>query len=224
MDMQRDLHFSNTVYGTGAGIFLGSALFDLPSTILPASVARRSPIMISWACSHRHDVHTPDSFYVLRCWRPVRPVLPRHDIYLTYWFPTHERARAVARFMIATSLAGVVGGPLSATCSIRRPPRLAVGSGFSFRRPPHHPLGISVLFLLKDTKAEWMSPKNAPGSTASRAGPPALRRPAHHHPAISASRALSSPPSTCQPGRRLHRQPRMPLILASFPTAPATPA
>ena len=32
MDMQRDLHFSNTVYGTGAGIFfLGSAQFDLPS-------------------------------------------------------------------------------------------------------------------------------------------------------------------------------------------------
>src|ERR1700692_1803074 len=35
IDMQRDLHFSNTVYGTGAGIFfLGYALCDLPSSLI----------------------------------------------------------------------------------------------------------------------------------------------------------------------------------------------
>ena len=30
-------------------------------------------------------------------------------LYLTYWFPSQERAKAVARFMTATSIAGVVG-------------------------------------------------------------------------------------------------------------------
>src|SRR5260370_41988288 len=35
IDMQRDLPFSNTVYGTGAGIFfLGYALCDLPSSLI----------------------------------------------------------------------------------------------------------------------------------------------------------------------------------------------
>src|ERR1700758_5851219 len=52
MDMQRDLHFSNTVYGTGAGIFfLGYALCDLPSSLILRRVGTRvwiARIMISW--------------------------------------------------------------------------------------------------------------------------------------------------------------------------------
>ncbi len=39
--------------------------------------------------------------------------VPGMLLYLTFWFPSHERARAVAKFMTATSLAGVVGAPLS---------------------------------------------------------------------------------------------------------------
>src|ERR1700722_7484500 len=42
MDIQRQLHFSNTVYGTGAGIFfLGYALFDLPSNLILLRVGPR---------------------------------------------------------------------------------------------------------------------------------------------------------------------------------------
>ncbi len=42
IDMQRELHFSNTVYGTGAGIFfLGSVLFDLPSNLMLTRVGAR---------------------------------------------------------------------------------------------------------------------------------------------------------------------------------------
>src|SRR6185436_8404381 len=33
--------------------------------------------------------------------------------YLTRWFPQRERARAVAAFMTATLIAGVIGGPIS---------------------------------------------------------------------------------------------------------------
>src|SRR5580693_7651656 len=51
-DIQRDLHFSNTVYGTGAGIFfLGYALCDLPSSLILRRVGTRiwiARIMISW--------------------------------------------------------------------------------------------------------------------------------------------------------------------------------
>jgi ACS family tartrate transporter-like MFS transporter len=34
-------------------------------------------------------------------------------LYLTNWFPSRERARAVASFMTATAVAGLVGGPIS---------------------------------------------------------------------------------------------------------------
>src|SRR5277367_5897608 len=72
MDMQRQLHFSDTVYGTGAGIFfLGYAVCDLPSSLLVRRVGTRlwiARIMISWgvvsACMVW--VESPRSFYLLR--------------------------------------------------------------------------------------------------------------------------------------------------------------
>ena len=52
MDMKRQLHFSDTVYGTGAGIFfLGYALFDMPSNLMLRRVGTRlwiARIMITW--------------------------------------------------------------------------------------------------------------------------------------------------------------------------------
>ena len=34
-------------------------------------------------------------------------------LYVTYWFPARERARAVALFMTATAMAGDIGAPIS---------------------------------------------------------------------------------------------------------------
>jgi ACS family tartrate transporter-like MFS transporter len=171
MDMQRDLHFSNTMYGTGAGIFfLGSALFDLPSNLIMLRVGPRvwiARIMISWgvisACMM--FMHSKESFYVLRFLLGVSEAgfFPGMILYLTYWFPTHERARAVARFMTATSLAGVVGGPLSSYL-LRLDGRAGLAGWqwlFLSEGIPTILLGISVLFLLKNgpEKADWMKPE-----------------------------------------------------------------
>ena len=38
-------------------------------------------------------------------------------LYLSYWFPARERARAVALFMIAGPVSGIVGNPASGRCS-----------------------------------------------------------------------------------------------------------
>jgi len=171
MDIQRDLHFSNTVYGTGAGIFfLGSALFDLPSNLILTRVGPRvwmARIMISWGVisTCMMFMRSAESFYVLRFLLGVSEAgfFPGMIIYLTYWFPTHERARAVARFMTATSLAGVVGGPLSS--AVLRMDGLHGLAGWQWlfltEGIPTILLGISVLFLLKDhpEKAGWMTPK-----------------------------------------------------------------
>src|SRR5215469_12011344 len=70
MDIQRDLHFSNTVYGTGAGIyFIGSALFDLPSNLILTRVGARrwvARIMISWGVISTclMLMRSAESFYV----------------------------------------------------------------------------------------------------------------------------------------------------------------
>ena len=171
MDMQRDLHFSNTVYGTGAGIFfLGSALFDLPSNLILLRVGPRrwiARIMISWGVisTCMMFMHSKESFYVLRFLLGVSEAgfFPGMILYLTYWFPTHERGRAVARFMTATSLAGVVGGPLSSYL-LRLDGRSGLAGWqwlFLSEGVPTILLGISVLFLLKDSpaKADWMRPE-----------------------------------------------------------------
>jgi sugar phosphate permease len=171
MDMQRDLHFSNTVYGTGAGIFfLGYALCDLPSSLILRRVGTRiwiARIMISWglvsACMVW--VSSPGSFYLLRFLLGVAEAgfVPGMLLYLTFWFPSHERARALAKFMTATSLAGVVGGPLSS--ALLKLDGVYGLSGwqwlFLFEGVPTILVGVSVLFVLKDgpDRADWLKPE-----------------------------------------------------------------
>jgi ACS family tartrate transporter-like MFS transporter len=169
MDMQRDLHFSNTVYGTGAGIFfLGYALCDLPSSLILQRVGTRiwiARIMISWGlvCACMVWVSSAESFYLLRFLLGVAEAgfVPGMLLYLTFWFPSHERARAVAKFMTATSLAGVVGGPLSS--ALLKLDGVAGLSGwqwlFLFEGIPTVLVGISVLFVLKDGPdlASWLT-------------------------------------------------------------------
>ena len=171
MDMQRELHYSNTVYGTGAGIFfIGSALFDLPSNLMLARVGARvwiARIMISWGVisTCMMFVRSPESFYILRFLLGVCEAgfFPGMIFYLTYWFPSHERARAVAKFMTATSLAGVVGGPLSSALLRLDGVKGLAGWQWLFLSEgiPTILLGISVLFLLKNTpdQVHWLKPE-----------------------------------------------------------------
>jgi MFS transporter, ACS family, tartrate transporter len=169
MDMKRQLHFSDTVYGTGASIFfLGYAIFDLPSSLMQRKVGARrwiARIMISLgliaACMM--FVGTARSFYVMRFLLGVAEAgfVPGMLLYLTYWFPSHERARAVAKFMTATSLAGVVGGPLSS--ALLKLDGVAGLAGWQWvfvaEGVPTVLLGFSVLWVLKDgpEQARWIT-------------------------------------------------------------------
>jgi MFS transporter, ACS family, tartrate transporter len=169
MDIKRQLNFSDTVYGTGAGIFfLGYALCDLPSTLLLRRFGTRvwiARIMISWGIVSAAMVWiaSPGSFYLLRFLLGVAEAgfVPGMLLYLTFWFPSHERARAVAKFMTATSLAGVVGAPVSSALLKLDGVRGLSGWQWLFLMEgvPTVLLGISVLFVLKDSpeKATWMS-------------------------------------------------------------------
>lgn len=169
LEMKHDLGLSNTVYGAGAGIFfLGSALFDLPSNLMLVKVGPRrwiARIMISWGilATAMMFVRGPLSFYLLRFLLGVCEAgfFPGMILYLTYWFPSQRRARAIAKFMTATSIAGVVGAPISG--SLLGLDGLLHLHGwqwlFLVEGIPSFVMGFSVLFLLNDKPddAGWLS-------------------------------------------------------------------
>ena len=169
LEMKRDLHLSDTVYGFGAGIFfLGSSLFDLPSNLLLNKFGPRlwiARIMITWGiiATCKSLVTGPHSFYILRFFLGVSEAgfFPGMILYLTFWFPSQERARAVAKFKTATSLAGVVGGPLSSFL-LKQEGRSGLHGWqwlFISEGLPTILGGISVLFFLKNhpDDANWLS-------------------------------------------------------------------
>jgi MFS transporter, ACS family, tartrate transporter len=121
LQMNRDLGFSATAYGLGAGaFFLGYCLFQVPSNLVLERVGARRWIgatMIVWGAiaSAMMLVRGVGSFYTLRFLLGVVEAgfFPGMILFLSFWFPAAARARAVARFMTAIPLSGVVGGPLS---------------------------------------------------------------------------------------------------------------
>jgi ACS family tartrate transporter-like MFS transporter len=121
LQMNDDIGLSASVFGLGSGIFfIGYFLFEVPSNLIMQRIGARlwiARIMISWGLISAAMMFTrgPVSFYVLRFLLGIAEAgfFPGMILYLTYWFAEHERARAVAWFMTANALAGVVGGPVA---------------------------------------------------------------------------------------------------------------
>jgi ACS family tartrate transporter-like MFS transporter len=121
LQMKGQLGFSDKVYGLGAGIFFaGYFLFQVPSNLALARFGARrwiAVIMVVWGVisASMIFVGTPRSFYLLRFLLGVAEAgfFPGMILYLRQWFPSAARARAIALFMTAAPLAGVIGGPIS---------------------------------------------------------------------------------------------------------------
>jgi ACS family tartrate transporter-like MFS transporter len=172
LTMNKALGLSDAVYGWGSGIFfVGYFLFEVPSNlIMHRTGARRwiARIMMSWGLLSMAMMFTGRffsnvaDFFMLRFLLGVAEAgfFPGMILYLTYWFPRAQRARAVAWFMTATSVSGVVGSPLSGAL-------LAMdGMGglagwqwlFLLEGLPAVFLGVAVLFYLTDRpeEATWL--------------------------------------------------------------------
>jgi D-galactonate transporter len=122
LQMQADVvDISDSVFGLGAGIFfLGYFIFEVPSNVLMEKIGARlwiARIMITWGIisSAMIFVNSKWVFYGLRLLLGLAEAgfFPGIILYLTYWFPSRRRGRAVALFMLAIALTGVIGGPLS---------------------------------------------------------------------------------------------------------------
>jgi ACS family tartrate transporter-like MFS transporter len=121
LQMNRDLHFSASIYGFGAGLFFVSyAACEVPSNLLLYRVGARrwfARIMLTWGllAMAMMFVKTPLQFYVMRFLLGMAEAgfFPGVIFYLSQWFPVHMRARAISRFYVSLPLASVLTGAIA---------------------------------------------------------------------------------------------------------------
>jgi MFS family permease len=121
LQMNAALGLSDVTFSLGAGIFfLSYTLFEIPSNVILARVGARlwiARIMITWGLvsAAMMLVRGAAGFYLLRFLLGAAEAgfFPGIIYCLTRWFPSDQRARAIAGFMTAVVVAGIVGGPLS---------------------------------------------------------------------------------------------------------------
>ena len=122
LTMSRDLPgFDSEVFGFGAGLFfVGYFLLEVPGTLIVERWSARkwlSRIMISWGLMAGLTalVTVPWHFYLVRFLLGLAEAgfYPGVIVYLTHWFPSRDRTRALAYFFVATPIAQMISPKLS---------------------------------------------------------------------------------------------------------------
>jgi MFS transporter, ACS family, tartrate transporter len=170
LQMNAALGFSSVTYSLGAGIFfLSYTLLEIPSNLILARVGARrwiARIMITWGLvsAAMMFVRSATAFYLLRFLLGAAEAgfFPGIIYCLTRWFPIRDRARAIAGFMTAVVIAGIVGGPVSgALLSLDGAAGLAGWQWlFLVEGLPAVVLGLVVLRVLPEqpSDARWLTP------------------------------------------------------------------
>lgn len=190
-EMSKDLGFSNTEFGFGAGIFfLAYFIFEVPSNLLLEKFGARrwiARIMMSWGvvAIGMAFVTGPLSFYGVRFLLGAAEAgfFPGVILYLTYWFPREHRARVVGVFMIAIPISTFLGSPISgAILDLDRVMGLRGWQWlFILEAAPAIVLGALVLVWLPDkpstaawltlAQREWLVQRLAAEQTRAARGP-----------------------------------------------------
>jgi ACS family tartrate transporter-like MFS transporter len=170
LQMNRDLHFSATVYGFGAGLFFVSyAVCEVPSNLLLVRFGARrwlSRIMLTWGllAIGMMFVKTAPQFYVMRFLLGMAEAgfFPGVVFYLMQWFPPEMRARAISRFYISLPLSSVVMGSIAGAL-LNLQGRLGLAGWqwlFLVEGLPAIVLSIVFFLHLPDTPADaqWLEP------------------------------------------------------------------
>jgi MFS transporter, ACS family, tartrate transporter len=122
LQMTSELHFSNSVFGFGSGIFFaGYALLGIPGAVLIERWSARKAIaltMLVWGCvaSATGLIHSAPQFYAMRVLLGITEAgfFPGVIGYLCHWYRKEDRAKAVAMFMAASPVSQVIASPISA--------------------------------------------------------------------------------------------------------------
>jgi MFS transporter, ACS family, tartrate transporter len=169
LQMNRDLHFSASAYGLGAGLFfLSYAACEIPSNLLLYRFGARrwiARIMFTWGflAMGMMLVKTPLEFYVVRFLLGMAEAgfFPGVVFYLSQWFPANVRARTVSRFYVALPLSSVfMGGIAGALLNLQGRMGLA-GWQWLFLVEGLPAVLLSVVFLLylpnTPADAKWLT-------------------------------------------------------------------
>jgi len=184
LTMVKDLpRFDNAVIGLGAGMFfLGYILLEVPGSLIVERYSARKwicRIMLTWGlmAAATGFVRTPGEFYLVRFLLGLAEAgfFPGVIVYLTHWFPSRDRGRALALFLIATPVAQLVSPHISFALLkigteemingvlVRHPEVLGMKGWqwvYVFWGVPAMVLGVVVWFVMKDRPrdAGWLTP------------------------------------------------------------------
>lgn len=170
LQMRGQLGLSDRVIGRASGMFfIGYFFFQLPSNLVLEKFGVRrwiSALMITWGVISclMIFIRGPVSFYSMRFLLGAAEAgfFPGIILYMKHWFPAGARARAVAWFMTANPLAGIVGSPISgALLGIHGKGLSGWQWMFLIEGLPAILLGAAVYWTLADTPqdAVWLRPE-----------------------------------------------------------------
>jgi MFS transporter, ACS family, tartrate transporter len=169
LEMTKALGFTAEVFGFGAGVFfIGYFLLEIPGSVIVEKWSARgwiARIMISWGLIAvlMGFIHTTAQFYVMRFLLGAAEAgfFPGIIVYLSHWFRSEDRAKAIALFMAATPISFIIGSPISG---------LLLGIHwlnidgwrwlFILEGAPAILFGVVTVFFLTDwpRQAKWLAP------------------------------------------------------------------
>jgi ACS family tartrate transporter-like MFS transporter len=165
--MSADLGFSDRIFGLGVGMFYVTyVLFEIPGAIIVERWSARkwiARIMISWGVVTvlTAFVQSAGQFYAARFFLGIAEssFFPGMIVYLTHWFCSYDRSRAIACLYCAVPAASLVGSPVAGwLLSVHW--RWLAGWRWLFivEGIPAIVLGIVTIFYLTDhpQQARWL--------------------------------------------------------------------
>ncbi len=207
--------FDSWVFGFGSGIFfIGYFLLEIPGSLIVERWSARKwicRIMVTWGimAAATAFVTTPIQFYIVRFLLGVAEAgfFPGVIVYLTHWFPSKDRARAISYFLIASPLAMMIGPAISQLfidigrthlvdgVMVTNPMLLGLKGWqwiYIFWGIPAVVIGFIVLFYLTDRprQAKWLTQEERDALENELAREKSLKASTSHHSVLA---ALTSP-------------------------------
>jgi MFS transporter, ACS family, tartrate transporter len=172
--MNKDLGLGPAEFGlAGSVFFFGYMLLGIPSNILLCKTGAKAwlaLLLVLWGvcASATAFVGNAIGFYVVRFLIGIAEsgFLPGLAFFMTLWFPKAYRARAIAGYIIAISVASVLGGPLTTAIMTFVDGSLGSAAGmhgwrwmFIVEGIPTVVLGLFTFFHLSDSPSEanWLT-------------------------------------------------------------------